>query len=92
MTVGQGCQLFILPARVAEGGDPGPVQLAPHLLLSLQEECEYLQSWLDILSIDLKMLKMLILLTKLLSKAESRRLKKKRRRKLRWRSGRRFKF
>ena len=54
MTVGKGCQLLILPARVAEGGDPGPVQLAPHLLLSLQEESEHLQSWLDILSKDLK--------------------------------------
>ena len=54
MTVGQGCQLLILPASIAEGGDPGPVQLAPHLPLSLQEECEYLQSWLDILSKYLK--------------------------------------
>ena len=53
MTVGQGCQLLILPACVAEGGDPGPVQLAPHLLLSLQEEREHLQSWLDILAKDL---------------------------------------
>ena len=41
--MGHGCQLLVLPASVAEGGDPGPVHLAPHLLLGLQEEREHLE-------------------------------------------------
>ena len=48
--MGHACQLLVLPARVAEGGDPGPVHLAPYLLIGLQEEREHLVTGVDILS------------------------------------------
>ena len=42
--VGEGGQVWVLPAGVAERGHLGPVQLAPHCPIRLQEKREHLHT------------------------------------------------
>ena len=42
--MGEGGEVWVVPAGVAEGGHLGPVQLAPHTPIRLQEKREHLHT------------------------------------------------